>query len=129
MLDQGRVNQAVEGLREMHRGVLYEDKRMWYFVSTGNDFLLSEREVQVAALDKYNRELRAPRAPDKPGRLRPFPLALPDAGSGRRGCLLQGPGLLVAPAGAAPDPDSLFVAVLRRGRGSPVLVQAARQSL
>lgn len=64
MFDQGRVNQAVEGLREMHRGVLYEDKRMWYFVSTGNDFLLSEREVQVAALDKYNRELRNQGSPE-----------------------------------------------------------------
>lgn len=64
MLDQGRVNRAVEGLRELHRGVLYEDRKMWYFVSTGNEFLLPEREVQVAALDKYDRELRNQGSPE-----------------------------------------------------------------
>lgn len=58
MFDQGRVNQASEGLREMHREIIQGDKQLWHFVSTGNDFLLADREVQVAALEKYNRELR-----------------------------------------------------------------------
>lgn len=64
MPDQERLDQAVEGLREMHRGVIHEDKRMWHFVCTGNEFLLAEREVQVAALDKYNRELRSQGSPE-----------------------------------------------------------------
>lgn len=64
MVDQGRVNQASEALREMHRDMIYGDKKMWHFVSTGNEFLLAEREVQVAALDKYNRELRNDGSPE-----------------------------------------------------------------
>lgn len=31
---------------------------MWDFVLEGNAFLSAEREVQVAALEKYNRERR-----------------------------------------------------------------------
>lgn len=64
MLDQGRINQASESLLEMHRGMVYEDKKLWHFVSTGNDFLLADREVQVAALEKYNRELRNGGSPE-----------------------------------------------------------------
>ena len=64
MLDQGQLNQADEGLRKLHREMMYGDKKMWHFVSTGNDFLIAGREVQVAALDKYNRELRNDGSPD-----------------------------------------------------------------
>lgn len=64
MFDQGRVNQASEGLREMHREIIHGDKKLWHFVSTGNDFLLADREVQVAALEKYNRELRNDGTPE-----------------------------------------------------------------
>ncbi len=64
MFDQGRVNQASEGLREMHQEIIYGDKKLWHFVSTGNDFLLADREVQVAALEKYNRELRSDGSPE-----------------------------------------------------------------
>ncbi|CAN5233603.1 hypothetical protein BH24ACT16_BH24ACT16_08620 [soil metagenome] len=64
MFDQGRVNQASEGLREMHQEIIHGDKKLWHFVSTGNDFLLADREVQVAALEKYNRELRNDGSPE-----------------------------------------------------------------
>nr|MBA2443194.1 hypothetical protein [Rubrobacter sp.] len=54
MADQGNVDRAHRALGELHRGILHGDKKMWDFVVTGNAFLTSEREVQVAALEKYN---------------------------------------------------------------------------
>lgn len=48
----------------MHREMIYGEKKMWHFVATGNDFLLSQREIQVAALDRYNRELRNGGSPE-----------------------------------------------------------------
>ncbi len=59
MADQGNVDRAHRALGELHRGILHGDKKMWDFVVTGNAFLASEREVQVAALEKYNSDMRA----------------------------------------------------------------------
>lgn len=49
---------------ELHRGILHGDKKMWDFVVTGNAFLTSEREVQVAALEKYNCGMRDKGSPE-----------------------------------------------------------------
>lgn len=58
MADQKRVNKAYQALPELHRGILQGNKTMWDFVLEGNAFLSEEREVQVAALEKYNSERR-----------------------------------------------------------------------
>ncbi len=58
MADQERVNRAYRALPELHRGIMQGNKSMWDFVLEGNAFLSEGREVQVAALEKYNRERR-----------------------------------------------------------------------
>jgi hypothetical protein len=58
MADGKRVDRAYKALPDLHRGILYGDKNMWDFAAEGNAFLSEEREVQMAALEKYNRERR-----------------------------------------------------------------------
>lgn len=58
MADRERVDQAYRALPELHRGIVQGDRTMWDFVLEGNAFLSEQREVQVAALEKYNRERR-----------------------------------------------------------------------
>lgn len=53
-----RVNRAYKSLPNLHREILSGNKNMWDFVMEGNTFLSESREVQVAALEKYNRERR-----------------------------------------------------------------------
>lgn len=64
MADQDKVDQASRALGELHREIIHGDKNMWDFVVSGNAFLASEREVQVAALEKYNRGMVAKGSPE-----------------------------------------------------------------
>lgn len=64
MADQRRVRQASSALGELHREMLHGRSTIWDFAAAGNAFRAAEREVQVAALEAYNRELRDSDSPE-----------------------------------------------------------------